>query len=92
MPLVTPMERHIATGLIAVIFALLSWNVYTTYSTSVQVATMAERMSSLQTSLVSLQARMADRYTSADALRDFAIRDDRITEIRKRLDVLERRQ
>lgn len=83
------LERHVVSILVTVIFVLLSWNVYTTYTTSLQVATLTEKMINLQATVVTLVNNMNDRYTMSDAARDFEVVDGKIADLRERIIRLE---
>jgi hypothetical protein len=83
-------ERHIQTIITGAVLLLLAWNFFEVQSQSVKMATIVEKTASIEKRLDFLGNFMGDRYTASDAKRDFRVRDSQISEIKGRLDRLER--
>lgn len=73
----TMMQKIIGAGIIG----LIGWNAWTTQDTATKVAVMDAK----------LTAATDDRYRSADASRDLALRDQRINALSERVTQLERK-
>lgn len=69
--------------------AVMGWVGLTTSETAVEVAVLSSQIVALQEQVRELRDGTKDRYTRADALRDFAVRDGVLSGILGRLDRLE---
>lgn len=81
------LEKHFQTIVVTILLAVSGWVAITTQGTSVQVATLQVQVKSLRDRI---EDAADDRYTSADAARDLLLRDQRVTELERRLEMLER--
>ena len=64
------LERHIQTGIQAVLVAVCLWMASTINSSSVKIAELSVEVRNLRTQLESLQTQSATGYTDAEAQRD----------------------
>lgn len=63
-------EKHFQTVVQVALTALCIWMANTTYTTSITVSTMNERVKFLQQEVDLLREATKNRYTAADATRD----------------------
>ena len=82
-------ERHVQTAIAFIMTAVMGWVGLTTSDTAVEVAVLSAQIVALQEQVRELRDGTKDRYTRADALRDFAVRDDVLGGVLSRLDRLE---
>lgn len=81
-------ERHFQSIIVTVLLAVSGWVAYTTQGTSVKVATLEEKVISLNDKL---DMANIQSYRASDADRDLQIRDLRLDRLEDRLDRLEDR-
>jgi len=81
-------ERHLQTMIMAALGAVCGWMAMTTQGLTVSVATLTEKVSNLQESVKEERSQL---YTRADADRDFALRDNVISNVASRVLVLEQK-
>lgn len=93
MPTRSAFERHVQSGLLALVAALVTWNISTTQATTVKVAEIGITVTSLQAQVAQLSAKIdavaQDPYHRVDAARDFEPRDDRLKDLEARVRALE---
>lgn len=82
-------ERHVQTAIAFIMTAVMAWVGLTTSDTAVEVAVLSAQIVALQEQVRELRDGTKDRYSRADALRDFAVRDDVLSGALARLDRLE---
>lgn len=86
-------ERHLQTGFAVIAISLMSWVGFTTYGTSVALATLGERVAWMGESMKELRAQLvaesAGRYTREDSQRDYVQYSRRFEAIESRLNKLE---
>jgi hypothetical protein len=70
------------------LLGLLSWMATTTQASEVRIATLSEKVSSLQDQL---KVSLDGRYSSDDAAKDFRSRDALLADLTTRLNAIERR-
>lgn len=75
-------ERHLQTLISSAALLLLGWLFTQTQDMGNQISRMSEQIGFLR---LQVQSGLEDRYRASDAAKDFAARDQRITEIKERL-------
>lgn len=80
------LEKYFQTGLTSLSIALLAWMGKSQYETSITLTALQVEVRNLNEKL---EIATSDRYTSADAGRDFALRDAKIIELERRVSQLE---
>lgn len=66
------LERHAQSFILAISLGISGWVGLTTQSTSVNMATLSERVINLQSQILSLEQTARDQYTRSEAIREFA--------------------
>lgn len=85
------LERHFQSALQTVLVGLCGWMAYTVHVNSGELIRVNERIVALQGQIADLKAATGDRYTAAEAVRDFSYRDKRIDGLDARVTTLEGR-
>ena len=80
-------ERHIQSALTALLVALVGWLTFTVQASSVEIARLTERLTALEQTM---RVAAADKFSGLDAGRELALRDQRIDELNRRVERLER--
>ncbi len=80
-----PWERHFQTVVGVIVLAIGGWVISSTQSQTIAVAVQTEQIKVLTQRIDSLSVIAADRYTTKDAERDFALRDAEMVRIWNRL-------
>lgn len=88
----SPLERHFQTLVQVVLVGICVWMATTVQDTAVKVATLTERVATLQNEVSGLRAGTALRYTSDDAARDLAAINSQLDDMRARIRDLERKE
>lgn len=85
-------ERHFQSLVLALIVALVGWNLKTTVDTQIVVARQEEKIAGLTRLIKLITTDMDDRYRLTDAKRDFAAVYVSMGHLEKRVDRIEGRR
>lgn len=79
----SPLERHVQSGLLVLVMALLGW-------VGNSLVSLGRSVAVIETQMGSFGAQIAGMYRTSDAQRDMADVGRQLDEIRRRTDKLER--